>query len=221
MRSGDSRIWYSFTSPPSTATCATPPVARRRGRMVQSAIVRKSLSDVVSAVRATNISSPRIDDCGPIVGWPAVAGRLPVIVDSFSDTVCRARYMSVPQSNSTQTTENPVVDDERTRLTPVAPLTDVSIGNVTSRSTSSAAMPFASFMMTTVGALRSGKTSTSIVFAVNIPTTMMSTAAISIARRLCRAMCIILSKNIVSSGFLLSLLLPCVRSSFLCQCLFP
>ena len=70
--------------------------------------------------------------------------------------------MSVSQSNSTHTTEKPVVDEERTRRTPVAPLTAVSMGNVTSCSTSSAAMPPASVMTTTVGAFRSGKTSTSV-----------------------------------------------------------
>ena len=69
--------------------------------------------------------------------------------------------MSVPHSNSTQTTEKPVVDEERTRRTPVAPFTAVSMGKVTSCSTSSAAMPLASVMTTTVGAFRSGKTSTS------------------------------------------------------------
>ena len=68
--------------------------------------------------------------------------------------------MSVSQS--THTTEKPVVDEERTRRTLVAPLTAVSIGKVTNCSTSSAAMPPASVMTTTVGAFRSGKTSTSV-----------------------------------------------------------
>ncbi len=79
--------------------------------------------------------------------------------------------MSVPQSNSTQTTEKPVVDEERTRRTSVAPFTAVSTGNVTRRSTSSAAIPVASVMTTTVGALRSGNTSTSIRQAVQQPPT--------------------------------------------------
>ena len=70
--------------------------------------------------------------------------------------------MSVPQSNSTQTTENPVVEEERTRRTSVAPFTAVSTGKVTSRSTSSGAMPLASVITTTVGAFRSGNTSTSM-----------------------------------------------------------
>ena len=70
--------------------------------------------------------------------------------------------MSVPQSNSTHTTEKPVVDEERTRLTSVAPLTAVSMGKLTRRSTSSAAMPLASVITTTVGAFRSGNTSTSM-----------------------------------------------------------
>ena len=72
----------------------------------------------------------------------------------------------MPQSNSTHTMEKPVVEEERTRLTPAAPFTDVSSGKVMSRSTSSGAMPFASVITTTVGALRSGNTSTSIVLAV-------------------------------------------------------
>ena len=81
----------------------------------------------------------------------------------------------MPQSNSTHTTEKPVVDEERTRRTPVAPFTAVSMGKVTSRSTSSAAMPRASVITTTVGALRSGKTSTSIRHAVQQPTASSST----------------------------------------------
>ena len=74
--------------------------------------------------------------------------------------------MSVFQSNSTHTTENPVAEEERTRRTPVAPLTAVSTGKVTRRSTSSAAMPLASVITTTVGAFRSGNTSTSMRMAV-------------------------------------------------------
>ena len=70
--------------------------------------------------------------------------------------------MSVSQSNSTHTTEKPVAEEERTRRTWVAPLTAVSMGKVTSCSTSSAAMPLASVITTTVGALRSGNTSTSV-----------------------------------------------------------
>ena len=45
---------------------------------------------------------------------------------------------------------------------PAAPFTAVSIGNETSFSTSSGAIPCASVITTTVGALRSGKISTSI-----------------------------------------------------------
>src|SRR5690606_27728665 len=77
--------------------------------------------------------------------------------------------MSIPQSHSTQTTEQPAVDQDRPRLTLVAPLTAVSQGNVTIRSTSSGAIPLASVMTTTVGAFRSGKTSTSILYATYTP----------------------------------------------------
>ncbi len=86
--------------------------------------------------------------------------------------------MSVPQSNSTHTTEKPEVELERTRRTSVAPFTAVSIGKVTVRSTSSAAMPLASVITTTVGAFRSGKTSTSILRAVYVPATSSTTPAI-------------------------------------------
>ncbi|MPN44188.1 hypothetical protein SDC9_191749 [bioreactor metagenome] len=66
------------------------------------------------------------------------------------------------QLNSTQTTEKPLVEEERTLLTPIEPFTAVSMGKVTSCSTSSAAIPLASVIITTVGAFKSGKTSTSV-----------------------------------------------------------
>ena len=59
------------------------------------------------------------------------------------------------------TMEKPVVEEDLTRRTLVAPLTAVSMGKVTSLSTSSGAIPSASVITTTVGALRSGNTSTS------------------------------------------------------------
>ncbi len=62
-----------------------------------------------------------------------------------------------------------MVDDERTRRTSVAPFNAVSTGNVTKRSTSSGAMPLASVITTTVGAFKSGNTSTSILVAVYVP----------------------------------------------------
>ena len=70
--------------------------------------------------------------------------------------------MSVPQSNSTQTTAMPTAVAERTRRTPDAPLIALSSGNVTSDSISSGAMPCPSVRMVTVGAVRSGNTSIGI-----------------------------------------------------------
>ena len=70
------------------------------------------------------------------------------------------------------------MEEERTLRTPVAPFTAVSIGNETSCSTSSGASPGASVIIVTVGALRSGKTSTSIFFAVYIPHIRSNAAAI-------------------------------------------
>ena len=59
--------------------------------------------------------------------------------------------------------DKPIALAERARRTPETPLTAVSMGKVTYCSTSSAESPPASVMMTTVGALSSGKTSTGIL----------------------------------------------------------
>ena len=77
--------------------------------------------------------------------------------------------MSCPQSNSTQMTATPTAVADRTRLTPGAPLSAASIGKVTSASMSVGAMPPPSTRMVTVGAVRSGSTSTGIVVAVYVP----------------------------------------------------
>ena len=77
--------------------------------------------------------------------------------------------MSVPQSNSTHTTAMPTAVADRTRRTSDAPLIAVSIGNVTSVSSSSGAMPRPSTRIVTVGAVRSGNTSTGMLRAVQAP----------------------------------------------------
>ena len=77
-----------------------------------------------------------------------------------------------------------MVDEERTRRTPVAPLTDVSIGKVTSCSTSSGAIPCASVMTTTVGAFKSGKTSTSVLSVMYVPPINRRIAEKRITKRL-------------------------------------
>ncbi len=126
--SGETSTWYSVSSPPITDTWLTPPSARMRGDRVRSAILRNSLSEVESAVRPIIIISPRIEDCGPRVGEPTPGGSCDAISESFSLTVWRARYTSSFQSNSIHTTEKPVAEEERTRRTPDAPLSAVSIG---------------------------------------------------------------------------------------------
>src|SRR3972149_12160616 len=91
--------------------------------------------------------------------------------------------MSVPQSNSTHTTEMPIPDAERTLRTPVAPFTEDSMGNETNASTSCGARPCASVMTVTVGAVRSGKTSTGMRTAVTAPYRETAKAAIATNRR--------------------------------------
>jgi hypothetical protein len=91
--------------------------------------------------------------------------------------------MSVPQSNSIQTIESPTAVADRTRRTPAAPFTAASMGKVTWLSTSLGAMPGASVRTVTVGAVRSGNTSTGIRNAVYPPRTSNSPAITSTAAR--------------------------------------
>ena len=60
-------------------------------------------------------------------------------------------------------------ETERTRVTPGMPFMAVSIGKLTSSSTSSGARPSASVIKVTVGRLRSGNTSTDRREAANAP----------------------------------------------------
>ncbi len=80
-----------------------------------------------------------MDERGPSTGLATPDGSASATVPRRSVTIWRAWYTSVPQSNSTHTTEKPVVDVERTRRTPEAPFTAVSMGYVTIISTSSGA----------------------------------------------------------------------------------
>ena len=163
-------------------TWDTPPVPRMAGLTTHSARVRSSIIEVtglvaaVSSCRLTNSISPMT------LLWGARTGVIPsgscsVRVVSFSLTIWRARKTSIPQSNSTKTKLHPCKEVERTRRTLVAPLTAVSIGKVTRRSTSSGAMPTASVMTTTWGAVRSGKTSMSVRLADHSPATIRRIAA--------------------------------------------
>ena len=106
-----------------------------------------------------------------------VGGSEPDTSVSFSATVWRARLMSWPQSNSTQTIATPTAVAERTRRTPAAPFSADSIGNVTSDSISSGSIPGASARMVTVGAVRSGSTSSGMRVAVQPPQTRNAAAS--------------------------------------------
>jgi hypothetical protein len=150
-------------------TCDTPATASSRRRTSVSVTVRSVSSSPVSDDTAKNKISPMIDEMGARIGRFACGGRAPLTSASFSATICRARKMSVPQSNSTQTTAMPTAVAERTRRTSDAPLMAASMGNVTSVSISSGAIPWPSVRMVTVGAVRSGNTSTGIWLVVQTP----------------------------------------------------
>ena len=125
-----------------------------------------------------------IDEIGASTGGGTPGGRDWPTSWSFSVTICRAWKMSVPHSNSTQTMLNPWAVEERILRTPVAPFTDVSIGNVTSVSTSSGPIPCASVRTVTVGAVKSGNTSTGIRNAVTVPEMSRTPAATATSSRL-------------------------------------
>ena len=112
-----------------------------------------------------------IEDTGARNGGATPGGNEPETSVSFSVTVCLARWIGSPQSNSTQTTATPTAVADRTRRTPPAPLSADSIGSVTSASISSGSMPGASARIVTVGAVRSGRTSSGMRDAVHPPHT--------------------------------------------------
>ena len=154
--------WNCRSAPPIGVTCDTPGTASSRRRTTVSATVRSVSGSSLSDEIAKNRISPMIDEIGASTGRSTCGGSVPPTSASFSATSWRAMKMSVPQSNSTQTTAMPTAVAERTRRTPEAPLIALSIGNVTSDSISSGAMPWPSVRIVTVGAVRSGKTSTGI-----------------------------------------------------------
>ena len=167
--SGCAITWNWRSAPPIGVTCETPGMASSRRRTVVSAMVRSVSGSSASDEIAKNRISPMIDETGARTGRSTCGGSAPLTSESFSDTSCRAMKMSVPQSNSTHTTAMPTAVADRTRRTPDAPLMALSSGNVTSDSISSGAIPWPSARMVTVGAVRSGNTSTGIWRAVQAP----------------------------------------------------
>ena len=163
---------------------AMPGMDSRRGRNSQSAMPRKAMGDVapVSERRPISMISPMIEVTGPITGVIPV-GNWPLVTLRRSETNCRLFRLSVPQSNSTKTMDSPTPELERTRTTPAAPLTAVSMGRVTRDSTSSGARPWASVMMVTVGRLRSGSTSTGKAESTQIPHPRIKVAKAKTGRR--------------------------------------
>src|SRR5687768_16980902 len=92
--------------------------------------------------------------------------------------------MSSPQSNSTHTTATPTAVADLTRRTPLAPFKAVSKGKVTSDSISEGAMPGDSASSVTVGAVKSGSTSTGTVVETYPPQTRRIAASASTRVRL-------------------------------------
>ena len=135
------------------------------------------------ALIPTRRISPMIEVTGASTGAVTSSGSWAATGCSRSLTVCRARKMSVPQSKSTHTMLIPCAELDRTRRTPAAPFTAVSTGKVTRLSTSSGASPCASVSTVTVGAVRSGKTSTGSVAATQPPPARSTAATLTVKKR--------------------------------------
>src|SRR5215207_10702802 len=73
--------------------------------------------------------------------------------------------------------DSPTLETDRTRVTPGMPFIEVSIGYVTTCSTSCGAKPPASVSRVTVGLFRSGKTSTGMRGSTNEPYATSTSAA--------------------------------------------
>ena len=169
-------------------TCATPGMARRRGRNTKSAYSRVAIALIfaVSTGMAISMISPMIELIGPMPACCTPSGSWSRTTARRSPTICRARYMSVPQSKLTQTKPRPTAETERTLSTPGRPLIAVSSGMVMSCSTSSGAMPPASTCSVTCGRSRLGNTSTGVRVIVMAPKIIIATASAITSSRLAR-----------------------------------
>ena len=201
IRAGSGITRHCFTPPPIGITWATPGTASRRGRSTQSAYSRTAsgLARAGSMGSAISSTSPMIEAIGPSCGTTP-AGRRSRTAARRSVTLWRLRQMSLPQSNSTYTSDSPTPDTERTRVTPGMPFIAVSRGKLTSCSTSSGAIPPASVIRVTVGLSRSGKTSTGRRCSPKAPATSSASAAASTNSRLARLQPTRRSKRLVRAG---------------------
>lgn len=143
----------------------TPGTESRRGLSVQSANVRSSIGESFSATSPTLSKSIVAETSGDIVGAFTPVGRARATVPSFSASIWRAMWMSVPSLKTTVTTDRPWMDSERRDSSEPRPFTAVSMGRVTSASTCSGVMPGASACTVTCGGTKSGNTSSFECFA--------------------------------------------------------
>ena len=102
MRRVSGCTWNCRTSPPIGMTWAMPGMAMRRGRSTQSAYSRTCIGEIfaVSIGIAICMISPITELIGPMRGITS-SGSPSSIADRRSDTICRARKISVLQSKVT------------------------------------------------------------------------------------------------------------------------
>src|SRR5262245_42023423 len=146
-------------SPPYTTTPATPGVPSKRGRIVQSANVRRSIAETVVEVRPITTNVPVDEVMGVTRGGPTPWGRVLATVVRRSFTSIRSVRMSLPSAKMAVTTEMPGADEDRSVARKLVLLSAYSTGTVTRASTSSADSPGASVCTTTYGGANSGKIS--------------------------------------------------------------
>ncbi len=148
-----------FASRPKIATLATPGTASKRGRIVQVAAVRRSISEARFEVSPAT-STMLVDDVsGVIVGGITPAGSWAATSFNRSPSNWRSRYTSLDASKVAVITDRLCTEVERSVSSPGMPLIAFSSGWVTSTSTWSGASPGASVRTCTCGGANSGKTS--------------------------------------------------------------
>jgi len=93
MRAVSGCTWYWRTSPPIGITCATPGMARRRGRSTKSAYSRVAMALILASSMgmATSMTSPMMELIGPMAACCTPAGSASRAVVKRSLTICRAR----------------------------------------------------------------------------------------------------------------------------------
>ena len=178
--------WSCFQRSPQMTTFATPGTAISRQRIVQYAIIERSVRSQWSHVSPIFIARLVAESGWSVQGMPADAGRLGIAVATRSFTSWRASSGSVPRSKISVIADRPGTVVERIVSSPGVELSACSIGIVMRVSTSSVDIPRPSVWTSTKGGANSGKTSTGMLLTRVAPNATIPTANATTMKRKCR-----------------------------------